>query len=184
MEDIAIIRGTEEAINEVLHKDWEIINNTVNERTICHKFAEYLQRSPLFSNYSVDVEYNRNREKGKDHPKYLLIINEEFEHKQDSLDHKDLNTFYQEVSTFPDIIIHKRLVNTHNLLVIEVKKNNNNSNWSIDYRKLKGFTLPPEEGYGYTLGVHVNFFVDKPVVEIQWYKKGEELNKKYQLLPT
>ena len=38
------------------------------------------------------------------------------------------------------LIVHERGNNNHNILVVEIKKSNNKSDWEIDKRKLEGFT--------------------------------------------
>ena len=48
----------EKALNLLLEQDKFLLLNNLNERTISHKLAEYLQRE--FSSWNVDCEYNRN----------------------------------------------------------------------------------------------------------------------------
>lgn len=178
MTEDEIIEKTEKCIRLVLENEGPIITNTINERSICHKFAEYLQKQEGFSEYYVDVEYNRDYSRGPDQPKYLKIIRIEFEDKEKEISENEAELFYKEVTTYPDIIIHKRLTNDDNLLVIEVKKDNNKSDWSIDLKKLEGFTTVVNEGgYGYTLGSHVTFLINKKQAIIQWYREGRKWGK-------
>jgi hypothetical protein len=80
------------ALLELYGYDYELFDAEVNERSITHKLAEYLQRQ--FPYWHVDCEYNRRENRIK-----------EIEGKR----------------LFPDIIVHKRRL-SDNLLVIEVKK--------------------------------------------------------------
>jgi len=82
-----------------------------NERSITHKFAEYL-RDIFGCNWHIDCEYNRYGTGSKK-------IIEEIE----QIVGKDTTTSETKTKTvFPDIIIHKRGQNGPNLLVIEAKK--------------------------------------------------------------
>ena len=48
------------------------------------------------------------------------------------------------------------MTNDNNLVIIEIKKSNNNSDWEIDEKKLEAFTREKDtEGYGYQLGLHL-----------------------------
>lgn len=69
---------------------------------------------------------------------------------------------------YPDIIVHER--NTkHNLLVIELKKND--PKFQCDIRKLELFTATKGE-LGYTLGLFIQF--DDSRLELKWFKDGKE----------
>ncbi len=102
----------------LLKNDSYLFCVNANERSITHKFAEYLQFE--FPEYNVDCEYNRN-----------------------GLDTKKLQSFKKEISTddtdaasvFPDIIIHHRGTN-NNLAVIEAKKSMGNDDQKLlSYKK-------------------------------------------------
>lgn len=73
--------------------DFILLDINVNERTIVHKIACYLQSE--FNEWDVDVEYNRDQNNTKR---------------------------ISDSSIIPDIVIHKRTTN-NNLLAIEIKKN-------------------------------------------------------------
>lgn len=153
----------------------EIIQNDINERTIAHKLAEYLQIE--FIDYNVDVEYNRNYENGEYEPKKAYLIKDGFREAflKAKETEENLIKFMDQVTTYPDIIIHKRMSNEKNLLVIEIKKSNNNGDWEIDRKKLEAFTRRKnDEGYGYTLGLHLVFHISKHwrKPEIYWYENG------------
>lgn len=56
--DLTIIKGINIAISELCEKDRHLLSHDLNERTIAHKLALYLQEE--FQEYNVDCEYNRN----------------------------------------------------------------------------------------------------------------------------
>ena len=155
-----------------------IILNDINERTLAHRLAVYLGEN--FTGYDIDVEYNRNLEKGKHEPKYVYIIKNEFEesYKRAKEIGGDISSFMEQVTSYPDIIVHERGNNSHNLLVVEIKKSNNKSDWEIDKKKLEGFTSK-DYGYGYKVGVHLIITISdswkKP--EIDWYLNGLQEEK-------
>ena len=116
-----IENALEEAIATLIRCDSEILFNDVNERSISHRLATYLE--PLFLGWNVDCEYNRNHENSK-----RLDI----EPKRVLSDNTNAPTVY------PDIIIHKRGTDT-NLMVIEMKKTSSQESDDYDYRKLRAF---------------------------------------------
>ena len=153
----------------------EIIQNDINERTIAHKLAEYLQHE--FSDLDVDVEYNRNLEIGIREPKYVSLIKDEFRHVYNKAKTNDENLmpFMEQVTAYPDIIVHQRGNNNKNTLIIEVKKSNNKSDWQIDEKKLEAFTrMKEDDGYGYTLGMHLVIYISARWKEptYEWYQNG------------
>ena len=94
------------------------------------------------------------------------------------------------ICCYPDIIVHKRMSNRDNLLVIEVKKDNNNSSSNdiaFDYRKLRALTKSKKKGgeYGFCYGVHILIGV-APEVKIplkeQWFRDEEEYSEKNIML--
>ena len=90
----------------------------VGERSIVFRFAHYLQNlidaNGSFQEYNLDCEYNRNGAECKALPSFPN-------------------------GTYPDVIIHKRGSNDHNLLVIEFKTYWNRD-ISDDKKKLSEFT--------------------------------------------
>lgn len=155
-----------DSINELYFKDYYIIDNDVNERSITHKLAIYLQNQ--FTDYDIDCEYNRNMKS----PKEIVFIETSKKGK-----------------VFPDIIVHKRGEDSNNLIVFEIKKcKNDNANDKYletkkhDIEKLKGYVNNNDEvslnyKYGFFLEIHKNFFnieiyfrdTDKKhVIETRW----------------
>ena len=124
----------------------------VNERSITHKIAEYLQRDFRTEGYDVDCEYNRN---GHD-PKTLSL--EPWSTKSDSLEGD---------TVYPDIIIHKRESPT-NLVVIEAKKSTNKVNFR-DLQKLKAF----RRELGYRLCYSLTLYVREDFKRTRLYEMRE-----------
>ena len=123
----------EKALRSFFQKDKFLLKNNLNERTISHKLAEYLQKE--FSNWDVDCEYNRNIDRVKKiHPEQI---------KSD-----DTNA----VTVYPDIIIHHR--NTEdNLLIIEIKKDASESDKEKDIKKINTFI----KEFNYVFGLFIDF---------------------------
>lgn len=117
----------------------------------------------LFPEYDVDCEYNRNSKiDDRNHSKSITIYNENQELKKE----KD--------QTYPDIIIHKRLTNENNLLIIELKKNNSKTTKN-DLEKLIAFTESgPSNEYHFFLGAYININTKTASYNVQWYENGEK----------
>jgi hypothetical protein len=144
-------RSLQECLNELLKNDLCLLQHDASERTITHKLAEYLQdRIP---DLHVDCEYNRNVETGPDATKMLDVLRaDRDEILRNSPSEDDLLT----VSTYPDIIVHRRLTNAENFLVIEVKKSSSRVNHAFDHAKLMAFTDNGEgKPYHYKYGVFI-----------------------------
>lgn len=156
MGDEELKRIVERCVGILQQNEGEIIQNDICERTIAHKLAEYLQQNfqpPI----SVDVEYNRNIELGGREPKY-----------------------YQDGKYgMPDIIVHRRLHNDNNLLIIEIKKQNNRNKKERknDLAKLEEFTTSARaKGYNFQLGLFLDIPVDGGEYIYTWYKDGRQVD--------
>ncbi len=136
------INGTEiksllkKGIKKLIDNDLFLLKNDVNERSVAHKLAVYLQEElDEFSKpgiWNVDCEYNRVGEhsfEGHDYSKKLQL---------DPLDSD------QEANVFPDIVVHKR--GKDSLLVIEMKKKGGNIKGDI--KKLGAFIKQLEYRFG------------------------------------
>ena len=81
------------------------------------------------------------------------------------------------VSTYPDIIVHRRMTNEHNLLVVELKKRNSKVDHDHDHSKLKAFTENTEHNsYHYQHGVFIVLDTgqEEPrTPELTWFSEGE-----------
>lgn len=123
------------ALNQLSKNDIWLLHNNLNERTIAHKLAEYLQQ--IFPEYHVDCEYNRDVEQNSGLKK-VSILKERYE----AIKNEVIDGVSIDVSVFPDIIIHRRGTNKFNLLVIELKKSKNTNKGARDFdiEKLHSFT--------------------------------------------
>jgi hypothetical protein len=137
------------ALSRLFERDAELLRNDVNERTITHKLAEYLE--PEFPGWDVDCEYNRNH----DQTKRLKSL----PHKITRIDNTD------GISVFPDIIIHKRMTD-ENLLVIEVKKSTSDESPVFDKEKLLAFK--EELHYQHAVFLRVRTKSEEMGVELEW----------------
>ena len=106
----SIWERVETALDKLREQDAFLLENNVNERSISHKLATYLQE--VFVGWNVDCEYNRNHDNSR-------LIKELIRTVRDSgPDDEHART------VFPDIIVHRR-GEPVNLLVIEIKKSTN-----------------------------------------------------------
>lgn len=143
-----IERALNEALSELLEKDAYILRSDINERTISHRLAGYLE--PYFSGWNVDCEYNRNH----NDPKRLDI-------PRRSVPNDDT----QARTVFPDIIVHRRDTD-ENLLVIEMKKTTSRETDDFDLCKLNAFK--EQLGYKYAVFVKVRTNTTPTVETINW----------------
>ena len=167
-------------IQELFTKDLLLIANNVSERSITHKLAEYLQHK--FPQYNVDCEYNRNLQNGKGRPKSIWLIKErsvrELKNKYNdtvgSLISKE--EVLSDVTSYPDIIIHQRGLNSNNILIIEVKKSNSIIGDDYDISKLNAFTSLGQV-YKFKFGAFIKFNMDPPYEfpSIRWFSEGAEI---------
>ena len=117
------------ALELLYRNDRHLLDTNVNERTLTARLGHYL--TGLYPNNDVDCEYNRNGQTSKT---LRLLGNRR---------------------NYPDIIVHERGTNDHNILVIEAKKAVNNDH-DTDHQKLRGFTSPNDD-YQYEFGIHLTF---------------------------
>lgn len=149
------------AIKNLFRYDEELLRREVNERSITHKLAEYLQIE--FDRWNVDCEYNKNGDVKKELDGIKNALNEIPECA------KHIKTD----RVFPDIIVHLRGENTSNILVIEVKKRLNPNNSICDEKKLEFFTQKGQYHYSYGLFIKFNG-TNKP--ELKWFKEGKNMD--------
>lgn len=142
------------ALTTLRDKDRDLLKRNVNERSITHKLAMYLDAE--FSNYDVDVEFNRDIYDPKSMPKAY----------PDAVPAGDIDAR----TVYPDIIVHRRKSHDDNLLVIEVKKRKSDAH-DNDQTKLKFFTDPGYQ-YKYSWGVHLVILEGNPIRS--WFRDGSE----------
>ena len=132
------------AVDEVYKNDKSLIVRDVNERSIVFRFGLYLYeilKFTEFKDFDIDVEYNRN---GNDIKRIPSRPN----------------------GSFPDLIIHKRGVNTDNLLVVEFKTEWSNQTQQDDVKKIRDF-MNKEGKYKFRYGATILIGRDKP--HIEWF---------------
>ena len=134
------------ALDELYEKDQKLIFNEQfkgnrthchsSERSIVHKYAIYFEKliiNELSNNceYCVDVEYNQNIDR-------LKILTS------------------RPNGAYPDMILHKRGTNDHNILVAEFKTwwNKDKKELDKDIKKLEDFLAQKGE-YRYDYGVSI-----------------------------
>jgi len=165
------------ALTELLRKDAYLLKEDINERTIAHKLATYLQEG--FPEYDVDCEYNGNILRD-DKKKYIEILKYDLrslgllKEKEEGTDKEII-----ERAVFPDIIIHKR-GSTNNLCIIEIKKTTSKIPPDYDQIKLKCYTSADNgNDLNYELGAFLEFStgVKKPTYSLKWYKNGKEVSE-------
>ena len=138
-----VVSILEQAKTCFLKSEGALFTNDANERSLTHKFAEYMQMV-IGHEWSVDCEYNRS---GSD-PKKIDVLRRIV---------GDNTTTYETKSKtiYPDIIVHRRSKQGPNLLVIEAKKDATTKERELDTTKLKVI----QDTYGYSFAVFMDFKV-------------------------
>jgi len=132
-----------------LARDAYLLEVNANERSMTHKFAEYLQYE--FPDFNVDCEFNRKGSLPKE--LHITVASDVPENDEDAK------------TVFPDIIVHHRGQRA-NLLVIEAKKSGRDD--TRDRQKLEAFKA--DEDYQYTYAVLMRFVTGKhPDILIERY---------------
>jgi hypothetical protein len=139
------------ASRDLLDTDAYLFEANVNERSLTHKFAEYLQAA-VGPEWSVDCEYNRY---GNDTKKV--------EEVKDLVGWEVATDETKSRTVYPDIIVHKRGPAGPNLLVIEAKKNASEGDYKIDWMKLERI----KDQFGYSFAAFINFVTGGPDVEYE-----------------
>ena len=138
------------AINLLFKNDSFLLEESVHERSIAHKLAEYLRQQ--FPDWHVDCEYNKDGISTKLLPRQCE------------------DTYKKYV--YPDIIVHHR--NTEdNLVLFEMKTNGSESKLvdKCDNVKLIEFTKINGD-FKYQLGIFIGFNgLHKPLIAV--YKNGQ-----------
>jgi len=155
----------ENIINCCLQKlrrlDRYLLDEEVNERTITHKLAEYLQQH--IPEFNVDCEYNRFEQRDIDD----IIKRLELPTDNNNWDDTKLSP------VIPDIIIHERGPLGINILVIEVKKSSSSISETLDIKKLIAFTTEP---LNYEFGLFLKIDLDNEDDIMDWYFNGAKIS--------
>ena len=150
-------------IQTLRRRDKIILDINVNERTITHKLAEYLQQH--LPEFNVDCEYNRYEDyqkrirNVKDRARDMSNLNSN-ELAELIWENKDADTIY------PDIIVHKRRSQENNILVIEVKKSSNLDTGEFDKKKIEELMNRP---YNYNFGLFLRIDLDGENDSLEWF---------------
>jgi len=148
--------------------DLFLVKNKANERSMTHKLAEYIQKK--FPEYNVDCEYNRMK-------KDENMNDSEYFSKKLGLSKKQIDSYDTDATTvYPDIIIHDRGNNKHNLLVIEVKKDSSSTQEAEDFdiKKIKAYIKDKKLGYDYGLFLKLFENHNETLKNLGWYTKNKE----------
>ena len=149
---LALAPLVNKALDELYKNDQYLLEHKVHERSVVFRLAHYLQNllndHEVFNDYHLDVEYNRNGYQ----PKRIS---------------KRRN------GARPDIIIHKRGSNQHNLLMIEIKPYWEN-NVADDLEKLKEFTQTQGQ-YRFCIGLSVILGKHRGSLSVKYVIGGEEI---------
>ena len=151
--DELLINMLKESVAKCYEKDNLLIERSMEQTSVARIFY-YMQnlinndeRFDCLRDYNLDCEYNKNGKHIKSTPRCKN-------------------------GTRPDMIIHERGTNNHNLLVVEFKSEKGLRRTVYnDLIKLEDFTSPYI--YNYQLGVLVKLLKEKP--DYSFFKKGKEV---------
>lgn len=164
-----IVKNIKDAINVLLEKETGNLARGLNELNISTHLAFYLK--PFFPQFDVDPEYNGDIDKPNDR-KALDIA----ENRMIEIGFKPNDNDNYKIS--PDIIIHRRQTNDHNLVVIEVKKDSHTKKHKeFDLIKLEHLTIDfLGNHYNYRLGVAIILGTKKNTgkYEMRFFQNGRE----------
>lgn len=167
-----IINLLKQSIELLYENDNYLIEHSVHEQDLSHRIAYYFEN--LLNNYewykktslNIDVEYNKNFDDSK--RVYCKCIG--CRGNECYITTSQYNIGNYESTCKPDIILHERGSNNNNILVIEIKKNNNEC--AEDFAKLSAFTCLCSD-YKYKCGVYIN------IAELlfRYFKNGQEVTE-------
>lgn len=151
MEIKKLLKLLKQSVELLYENDKYLILHSVHEQDISYRIAHYFEN--LLNNYdwysalklNVDVEYNRNIDNIKE---------------------------TNGIKCKPDIILHARGNNENNIIVIEIKKEQNTCD--DDFRKLSDFTHSALE-YKYSLGIYIN--IERNNSTYKYFKNGHEITE-------
>jgi hypothetical protein len=155
MDNGTIIKKLQKCLAKLIKHDKWLLEKDLNERSITHKLGQYLDI--VFTDYDVDCEYNGDIDRGNGR-KGIYVLRESLQRKGLLNDSEKINCDGEliERAVFPDVIIHERGSNTHNLCVIEAKKSTNRDTQEYDTIKLEHYTSSKN---GNTLNYQLGIFV-------------------------
>jgi hypothetical protein len=138
------------ALAVFLNQHSDLLKIDVSERSIAHKFAECLKI--FFHRFDIDCEYNRHigQEKRLDGVKDFVRAKRKSGELSDN--EEDFG-----ICVSPDVIIHKRMTDELNLLIIEIKKTGHPlQEREYDHLKICSYIKEINYKYGLFLEFDVN----------------------------
>jgi len=151
--DELLIELLKEAVEECYKEDNLLIEHHMEQASVarifyyCQNLINNDERFVCLRKYNLDCEFNKNCWNSKATP-------------------------HCENGTRPDMILHKRGTNNHNLLIVEFKSEKGLIRTVCnDLIKLKDFTSP--DIYNYQLGVFVKLLKEK--ADYTFFKEGFEV---------
>lgn len=148
------------SLDQLVEKDRLLFDVNVNERSLTHRLALYIEESlakhnQFFLECDVDCEYNRS----------LAEIKKLYS-TAPSITSADLDA----VTIYPDIVVHRRFrqYRSNNILVIEAKKQFEPS--QLDKDKLSILTKGQRK-YEYQYGVFIGFS-PQGIIRVVRYQNG------------
>lgn len=145
-DELEVRQRVETALKQLSVLDSYLLENDLNERTITHRFAVYLENH--FDGWDVDCEYNRFG----DGPGSLFPEVERRLAEVSGDEPLTRDTIGRTI--YPDVIVHRRGTR-ENLLAIEVRKSTNPVPDEVDRAKLSGYKDDPDFEYRYACLVHL-----------------------------
>ena len=137
-----VLKALSAALNDVVTKDQDLLTLHAHELAVVHRFGVYLETylQPVLmqDRITVDLDYDRHG----DLPKLLPPRPD-----------RDGDRRFR-----PDLIVHRRRVDTQNLLVVEWKKNADDPILECLRQRIRSLLVNEGKNprYGYQLGVLVN----------------------------
>jgi len=178
MEEIEIIEVIQCACRTLQEQDFHLLVNDLSERSITHWLAIHLSLN--LTDYQVDCEYNGDVDRASSRKRVDMLRDELL--ARGLLTDREMagpETATIERQVYPDIIVHRRGSNAHNLCIIEVKKSSSTVPITYDRMKLVAYTSPHDgNNLCYQLGISiilhtVGRFQEAPILEC--YRKGREV---------
>jgi len=151
------------SLQKLRRLDKDLLDISVNERTITHKLAEYLQEH--FPAFNVDCEYNR-------YMNYIKRIRNEQDRSREIANLSDIKLAEliwenkEAFTIYPDIIVHNRGNQENNILIIEVKKSSNRDTGDSDKKKIEELMNRP---YNYNFGLFLRIDLDGEDDVLDWF---------------
>lgn len=177
MEIAIIVKSIKEGIDRLGQQDTWLWQNDLSERSLAHRLAVYLE--PLFPGYDVDCEYNGDVG-SLDGQKRIFMLEQQL---RQAIGVKKFESDFMENEVidrlvFPDIIVHRRGTNEHNLCVLEIKKSTSRVPAHYDRLKLSAYTSNVNGNtLRYKLGVFILLRMDVHVqYELEFFQNGDVIH--------